>query len=125
MNNDMRKRLTEYLGECWHTHKGVTMSRNHGPSLQKCSKCSDEVTPYDFGDPNRTFTDARDMDALRRRLVEKGEWQNFFHYTQSDYRRGLNLTWHQFNESEFTNLLMQADKFCSLVGEWLEGKEEL
>jgi hypothetical protein len=53
------------------------------------------------------------MDALRRKLVEKGDWEDFFYYCGQVCNR-------MFRPFEFTNWLMDPERFCSLVGEWLE-----
>ena len=73
MNEEDRKRLTEWLGECWHEamlyqkipHRVNFLTEVH-------CKCGAK-----YGTPNRTFTDPDDFFACFERLVELGKWVEF------------------------------------------------
>ena len=105
MNDEMRKALTEYLGECWHQ-----MERIHpGGIFKRCYKC---LKPESEGITNRTFTTWEDLGALKNKLVEKGDWRDFFGFARNSW-----------DEANVNNWLMVPARFCELVGEWL-GKQE-
>jgi hypothetical protein len=106
MNDDMRKRLTEYLEECWHELSGPQ-------PIDRCVHC--DKLKYTIH--NRTFTTPDDMDALRRKLVEKGDWIKFQIVAHEAWKK-------ERSDEYYVAWLMEPERFCSLVAEWFEEKEE-
>ena len=116
MTDEMRKLLTEYLGECFHEWGSFTKHPTKNiESIPKCQKCGD-IRKYNGDTEHRTFLDPRDMDALRRKLVEKGDWDDFI---ESVYDGPWDKICGRDTKSEFIGWLMDPERFCSLVGEWL------
>ena len=127
MTDDDKKRLTEWLGECWHEPRGASMSWNHGPSLQECRKCKADVTPYEFGGPNRTFTTPDDFFACFNRLVELGEWEKFYWVAWGIWldRETEDLC----GDEGFTQWILSRTesghyRLCVLVSEWPAAQKE-
>ena len=86
MNDEDKKLLTEFLGECWHELRLIT------PELARCSKCTvvidvDISSPQKWvmcnGEYNRSFTTWQDMGDLKEKLVGKGMWTNFYLYAKT------------------------------------------
>ena len=99
MDEESRKRLTEYLGEqCGHEDREWF--------FVPCPKCS-----------SRTFTSGNDMLDVKNKLVEKGEWDDFV--TNSYKHRYRPPT----EERDFMVWLFTMPRFAELVDEWLKGKE--
>ena len=67
------------------------------------------------------------MDALRRKMVEKGDWLDFY---WSTHKAQMGLDWDELcydvdeiqHWSNFTQWLIEPIRFYKLVGEWLERK---
>jgi hypothetical protein len=117
MTDEMRELLTNYLEECWHIPK--ISSRAY---VTRCERCG--TAYYPVTEMHRTFTTPDDMDALRRKLVEKGDFRKFLeegawvHYeTDVDTARIRKI---KLKETCYIEWLMEPERFCSLVGEWLE-----
>ena len=115
-----RKRLTEFLGECWHNYEDLD---KFGPYRRmRCSKCKkyiDGVYYTTISDIfNRTFTTPDDFFALKDKLVEKEEWGEFEIYAFDKF-------YHTITEipTSVTCWLINAPRFCWLVNEWLKEKE--
>ncbi len=101
MNDDRRKKLTEFLG-----HKDITNYDNDnyhkclcGKEYHMTSAGSIAFTEH-IGD-NRTFATEKDMVDLAKRLVEKRRMNDV------DY---------------WFYLTTEPARFCDLVGEFLEGE---
>jgi hypothetical protein len=120
MNEETRRRLTEYLGECWHNFGGPSNSFPNGTPF--CLKCFQYIW---LGAKHRTFTIPDGMDALRRKLVEKGDDRKFEEWALDKYLN-YRADWKLCDPIlTFVFWLMDPTRFCSLVGEYLERKEEL
>jgi len=74
MTDEWRKKLTEFLGECWHEWELIG-SGNH-----KCKYCG-YISFRDFFPSNRTFTTDKDMLAVFRKIRDKGKWAIFYSRT--------------------------------------------
>jgi len=126
MEEVMRKRLTIYLGEPWHEilvcpKCGFTSSRR----MNFCF-CKPPVRVTENGGKNRTFTTPNDMDALRRKLVEKEDWADFHKYARHVFCKDyVTVCGREDMEADFNAWLFDATNGCPLVGEWLERKEGL
>lgn len=103
MKDQTRKLLTEYLGECWHNTRLI---------VTHCDTCKCAAV-------NRTFTTPDDMDALRRKMVEKGKIGSFINWGLHDYpcEPGNNI-----DLFDYFSWLMEPERFCELAGKWIEGK---
>jgi hypothetical protein len=125
MNESDCKLITEkLLGECWHEPRGASMSSNHGPSLQECRKCGEDVTPYVFGDPNRTFQDPQDFFACFEKLVERGKWDVFVRFATSNYTPLAHYNSWRFMQWLLSRTESGHYRLCMLVAEWLTAQEE-
>lgn len=99
MNDEDRKQLTEWLGECWLT----------APDYWK---------PYE---PNRTFTEPDDMMACKDRLAEVGLIEHFDAF--------IYIKWHEWFEGDegqyiyFWEWLIEPDRFCQLCADFLKEGE--
>ena len=101
LNDERRKALIEYLGECWHEGR---MPINCG---YRCVKCGDTYVA------NRTFDNDADMMALFRKIVDNlkfGAFQNFAYKHFNEYPNYTMTEW----------LFYEPERFCWLVSEWLE-----
>jgi len=127
MNDDRRKLLTEYLGECWHE---VKRPKNEPTVFSKsCIKCKRRITIIrnDPIDRDRTFTTPYDFFALKDTLVERGEWKKFNQFCLNSLDPSVPQWKSETAEdaiSAFTDWFLNAPRFCELAGEWLEGKEK-
>ena len=63
MNDDQRKRLTLYLGECWHEEA----------EDGECYKCISYAGPFHSLPEQRTFTTYEDLGSLKEALERNGE----------------------------------------------------
>lgn len=96
MNDNDRKRLTEWLGEEW----------------------------TDPGNPkhsNRTFTEPDDMMACKDRLVELGRIEYFDAFIYKKW-----CEWFEGPEGEFIYFwewLMNPERFCQLCADFLKERE--
>jgi len=80
LSDESRKRLTEYLGECF--HKKLPWQEVHPGQPSIVCSCGERFalnTRFDrhVFELNRTFTTGNDMLNLKEKLVEKGEWDEF------------------------------------------------
>ena len=117
MKESTRKALTLYLGECWHEKRCPT---GNIAEMHTCKKCGCAYHPL-YG--SRTFTTPDDADALRRKMVEKGDWREFiiFSYDKYPLAKSFDSTIRETIYG-FTNYLM--DNFNELCSKWLEEKNK-
>ena len=115
LTEEDRKRLTEYLDECWHE-----IIYPSGSSWQ-CKKCYAWYLPPDAF-IYRTFTTPDGFFTLKDKLVENGEWAEFTKCAGEIWER-LN-SYVDLDIPEFTDWLINAPRFCGLVNEWLKEKED-
>lgn len=101
MDDEARKMLTEWLGECWHECEFV----------DSCCKCGM------WFPSNRPFTSPDDFFAVKNRLVELGLWGIFWWESNRIYEQespgGGTLSGH-------ANWLLDPKLFCDLVAKFLE-----
>ena len=116
MTDDDKKRLTEWLGECWHPPLWP-LDNGYCPVCGKGAIWRDFTTWDDFG-------------ACFNRLVELGEWEGFCRWLViSDECGTLVFRDHYlFNHREIKWLLSRTEsghyRLCVLVGEWLTAQKE-
>lgn len=115
MNDDMRKRLTLYLGEPWHSITG----RAEAHTWCSCGSQHSTLAPFP---KNRTYTTWDDLGTLKDKMMEKGDWKSFFNWMVSKHPLLVPIT--NANElQDYTNWLITPKCFCELMGEWLEQRE--
>ena len=124
LNDERRKALTEYLGECWHETFGELQKDTMFFTCQKCSKV------FQFADTElgiqRTFDKDADMMALFRKMVDRSDalkimekddaWFSFCNWVLWRH-----TCWSAEDYEEITKFLFyKPEQFCFLVSEWLE-----
>lgn len=112
MTDKMKKRLTEFLGECWHERSCDIYHEVQCSCGKEFSREYYCVLEDHIADTNRTFTTGNDMADLKDKLEEKRMWIRFFRVTRVDKRE------RPFDE--FIAWLFTPTRFCELVGEFLE-----
>lgn len=101
--------------------------------LDKCLECEERMF---YGDkcleyPCMDFTTSADRAAVEEALVEKGEWNEFYVFAMTDYKKSTVFLWKNISESEIAEwaILSRAGtgeyRLCALVSEWLKKKEHL
>jgi hypothetical protein len=123
MNEESKRRLTNFLGECWHEWEPaehVTFK------CKLCGKWIYEKHAWDSSN-RRTFTTPDDYFAVFDRLVELGEWEEFYMFATSAYKNSFALLWRDVSEWAVSRWLHSKTdtgeyRLCWLVGEWKEGK---
>ena len=125
INDEARRKLTEFLGECWHEYP----PRAVPPGMNKagwdlCVKCRHHSHYPDA--ERRTFSTPNDMVALTKRMAEKGVWGQFFsvslqYWWEDDTDR---IHFSEDYDTAFTRyLLINPERFCWLVSEYLRKVE--
>jgi len=116
LSDATKKRLTEYLGECWHETENPFLS-----SPQPCKKCGKIF--YKNGIALlRPFTTPDDMVALTAKMQEKGEWGNFMQTAERAWWDADEATVepNEDDQAALIRWLMNPPTFCSVAGEWVE-----
>lgn len=107
MTDDDRKLLTKYLGECWHEYNGTSWV---------CQNCFKAHTPKDV---NRTFDNWPDFGALKDKIVERGEWKEFWAFCYHAYCNESQL---KNIDNHFPRWVINKDHFPSLVVEAIRAR---
>jgi hypothetical protein len=110
MNDESRKRLTLYLGECWHERY------KNWKKMFSCKKCGESCVE------GRSFDSWTDLGALVERIMKRNDYFDFHKYVypifeKETYGKGRLIGF------EFW-LIENPTRFCELVDRWLEGKEK-
>lgn len=119
INEEDCKRLTEFLGECWHEWTEGSYSKGKNGYGCLCNKC--EIVMYSMHQDsnmteNRSFTTPGDQHAVFTKLVEVGKWGSFQTYSAS--------VWSHTPETFYNVWLFEnPERFCKLVADYL--KEEV
>ncbi len=121
MNEDTRKRLSEFLG-----HKDIT---NYGDDdYHKCS-CGKEFFMTDTGSEafdehlHPSFTTSDDVVKLVKRLMETGKWMNYFDFLKAQYEMSVvvdRTNLRKYYEGFTSWLFTDSANTCDLVGQFLE-----
>ena len=104
MNDDRRKMLTEYIGECW-IEIVASPHRSDGIAENK----------------NRTFTTWAELGAVKDKLVERKEWTAFINYAYGAFSFEKLVSCAEAIY-DFTDQLFTPSRFCELAAEFLEGR---
>jgi hypothetical protein len=123
MNEEQKKRLTNWLGECWH-ERGDKARFNPWQLTEtwECKNCKKHHT-------NRTFTEHADFFACFEKLVERGEWKEFHVWARHQFCKDF-VTVFSRNEMEsaynaWLNSRTESGNYrlCVLCAEWLRKGE--
>ena len=127
MNDEIRKLLTKFLGECWHN------TEVFDSDFDKCNKCEGFFSAHRESNGQRTFTTWQDLGALKDKLVEKGEEGDFIRWVarqsifvtlenHTDIEYDLDIYPASVPEKIYQKVfdIFNAPRFCELVGEWWE-----
>ncbi len=121
MNDDRRKRLTEFLGEKWEpfeVKEWPHYSEEYGLEWSAFPVEGVEPSIRHVQQKHRDFTTAQDMVDLAKRLVETGKVHDFQIWLWYSERVDDLKQW----EVAFW-LLTDPARFNDLVGEFLEGED--
>ena len=106
------KRLTEFLGECWHEYVVI-----ENTDMVICRNCRETKHIANRTNYTRTFTTPSDQHAVFSKLVEVGKWEGFL--TEADY--GYRLETNQrFGFGFYAWLWISPERFCKLASLYLE-----
>ena len=116
--NDDAKRLTLFLGECWHD----SVYTDHRGNI--CLKC-DRAT---FLGNQRSFflpDDWADLGAVRNKLVETGKWEKFENQSYIAYEKEGKVRFNDLmlNPAAFTAWFIYPPTFNRLAAEFLKGEK--
>ena len=124
LTDEDRKRLTLYLGECWHENNRDTKKSG----LTICSCGATGCDAWECIKENRDFTTYEDLGALKDKLVENGEWEEFVDFAYDKYVKwlftGTEEGGYFHDKSVSFNSWLFRPESCGLVAEYLEQKEE-
>jgi hypothetical protein len=133
MNEESRKRMTLYIGECWHESLILEQGWKNAVGAEpfftdRCRKCFAVLSnSYQEYKNNRTFKDPADFFAVLEKLVEKGEWEKLVLFAKIKRSNAeLDKPWIIKEEYFYPWLLSRTPegdyRLCVLVDEWLKEK---
>jgi hypothetical protein len=113
MKQSDRKLITEkLLDECFHDVPDVNFPWETRHAVRTCNKCGEQNKLL-----RRNFDTPADFFDVIEKLVEKGEWEDFYYYFLD--KSPLD---HMYNCIAW--LLSDIERFCQLVADWLKEKKE-
>lgn len=108
LTTEDRKKLTEFLGECWHT--------NYISEEGKCYDCKKKIDFINIFN-RRTFTTPDEQHAVFCKLVETKRWNKFKDYFfENVWRFENNVCDYDWDVALFIN----PKRFCKLVNDYLK-----
>jgi len=115
LTEDDKKRLTEFLGECWHENK---WDKNPTHLVCACGYLCQgtHVQEEHCRNNNRTFATGNDMVALKEKLIEAERWWEF-------EQQFCLIKWDWVEQEKYQSFLdwiFTPTRFCWLVSEYLE-----
>ena len=119
MNDENKKLLTEYMGDCWH-EPGDQVSKE-SPVMQ-CAKCKKYYHPMSGF---RTFTTRSDMMDLYDRLFQKHKWHKFtvfakMRFSFNDYDQTFTNIETGFYAWLFCLSGEDYESRCQMVADWVK-----
>lgn len=111
MIDEDRKILTEFLGLCWHEWQGGISPDGCGMTTVTCKKCKVMQGLHFY----HTFTTPDDMMAVKRQLVEKGEFDDFYEFAYCRWRDDPT----QDGKFVMFDWLIDEARFCQLAADYL------
>jgi hypothetical protein len=131
MNESDKKRLTKWLDECWHENASNCyhpISCSCGFEVGEGSR--DELLSKHIEEGNRTFTEDADFFAYFNRLVELGEWREFFRFARNVWLDSISpyQSRYYIDESTLNKWLLSRTesghyRLCVLCAEWRAQKD--
>lgn len=103
MTDEMRKILTEFLGERWHVPYRFW---DYGCGMMREAK-------------NRTFTNDADMLAVFRAIRDKGKWSEFYRFTGKHWLKDDDA-WEREEPLEVWLFMGSYERACCLAADFLE-----
>jgi hypothetical protein len=110
-----KKRLTEFIGKCWHEWKFWEYSRDISFVWMRCKKCGAKILEssiYQF----HTFSTPDDRQALCEALMREGLWSSFRMYAIFAYD-GDDLDIMDF---AYWLLVSNPERACFLISDFLK-----
>ena len=135
MNEESRKRMTLYIGECWHESLILEQGWKNAVGAEpfftdRCRKCFAVLSnSYQEYKNNRTFKDPADFFAVLEKLVEKGEdYNRLWDFVYDKWLESLkNGEYYYSTKDRFKWLLSRTPEgdypLCVLVDEYLKERE--
>ena len=128
MNDETSKKLTEYIGECWHKYKFIETSIDYW-----ICRCGQRAIPFPKdkgpvdGYRNRSFNCPDDAHIVFKAMVDKGDWGKFYEFARDEWARSNEtISYPVDGESDLDYadtfirwLFLDPARFCTLAGEWL------
>jgi len=109
LTDEDRKRLTLYLGLCYHERPCNVPASD---IVYRCVKCKTAVYPIS----EHTFATYEDLGKLKDKLVENGEWDEFYNYCRYE------ISPVPGSDAKSAAWLFRPES-CALVAEYLKQKE--
>ena len=111
MTDEGRRKLTEYLDECWHKQGWPTMQMGCKAVTTRCKYCEED---YELSHFPRAFDTWDDLGALLTKLTASTKWWAFIDFA-GKRQFAFDLIIDDF-ASGFTRWLLQdPSRFCRLV----------
>ncbi len=113
LDDDRRKLLTKYLGECWHepSDDDYMLCRHCGITFQGSWRDDGGFRHMEAIVEQRTFKTDTDMMTLFRAIFSINEWDASFVPW---------LRYHPDYDTTIPEIFREPEKFCFLVSEWLK-----
>ena len=125
-NDNDKKLLTEFLGECWHdNYKSRPQDLGKTLKFLYCEKCGSR-------NQNRTFATWQDLGGLKCKLVETGKWKDFLHFCFNSSNKDEPMSMFsdgdtdgedRFYDEDFISWLLNPAVFIPLMLEFLRREE--
>jgi len=119
LTDETRKRLTEFLGECWHKYVWVIKEDKLSKfGCWECAGCNHATQYHERQKRNRSFTTEADLMALYRAIWKEGKWGEFENYAyQKSYGLGNKsplpfIAWLLCLDGDY-------ERGCGMVGEFI------
>ena len=114
MEENDKKLLTEFLGECWYEW---LPDINATLKCRLCGKWIYENNAFE-GCNLRTFKSWQDLGDLKEKLIDKGGWADF-------YRWAILKTPKETEHYVFSAWLLNPGRFCQLVAIFISDSREV
>ena len=128
MNDDTRKLLTLFIGECW--HEWPPGEEWKYPFYVYCINCGSQKSNVKA---NRPFTGPEDAQVVKDKMVEKGEWESFFIFSWDKFfleqlnEKDVPCGWDPDHVDWLFSYYTDPSgnhcyRLCELAGEFLKGE---
>jgi hypothetical protein len=119
MDDETRKMMSEWLGECWHEYDlgGFRNLEEYfmcDRGYPLCNKCNSHNIFQ------RTFTAPGDFFAVKNRMVELGLFVKFYMWAWDNWFETGPEWW----SARFANWLIDPARFCQLAADFLKERKD-